>query len=162
MRYLRAAAVMVAAAAVLLWAFARQLRRGSMFFPERYPAGFSDTSSLPVQPEEHWLTTADGIRLHAWLFRAADPAAPLMLFCHGNGGNLAGRAPIAAQLAHRGMSVLLFDWRGYGKSDGTPTESGLYRDAEAAWRFASSLAHGSALVIYGESLGGPYAAWIAK
>ena len=153
---------MIAAAAVLLWAFARQLRRGSMFFPERYPAGLWDTSSLPVQPVEHWLTTTDGVRLHTWLFRAADPAAPLMLFCHGNGGNLGERAPIAAQLAKRGMSVLLFDWRGYGKSEGTPTESGLYRDAEAAFQFASRLTKNSGLVIYGESLGGPYAAWLAK
>lgn len=163
MRYLRAAAILITAAAVLLWAFARHLRRGSMFFPDRFPAGSWDVSNLPVQPEDHVFPSTDGVRLHSWLFRAADPAAPLMLFCHGNGGNLGERAPIAAELARRGMSVLLFDWRGYGKSEGTPTESGLYRDAEAAYQFARTLASDPRnIVVYGESLGGPYAADIAR
>ncbi|HEY3052634.1 MAG TPA: alpha/beta hydrolase [Thermoanaerobaculia bacterium] len=160
MRMLTTAAVIVVVAVVALYLFAQYVRRSSMFFPMRYPEGFWNTSALPIQPEEHWLTTADGVRLHAWLFRARGHDAPLLVYFHGNGGNLGERAPIASNLAARDISVLLFDWRGYGKSEGTPTESALYKDAIAAHDFARTIT--TKIALYGESLGGPYAAYIAK
>jgi uncharacterized protein len=144
-----------------LFGFAQHVRRSSMFFPDRFPLGDWDTSSLPVKPEEHFIEI-DGERLHAWLFRAAgrgDP--PLLVFCHGNAGNITGRAPLAAQLALRGVSVLLFDWRGYGKSSGRPNEDALFRDALAAYDFADKKIGAKQIVMYGESLGGPYAAYVA-
>ena len=160
MRLVVTAAVIVIFAAVGLYFFAQYLRRSSMFFPLRYPEGFWDTSALPVKPEEHWITASDGVKLHAWLFRARDGHAPLLVYFHGNGGNLGERSPIASTLASRGVSVLLFDWRGYGRSEGTPTEPGLFRDAIAAYDFARTISPN--LSVYGESLGGPYAAYVAK
>jgi len=137
-----------------LIAFAQFLRRTSMFFPERYPLGSWDSQ----RGEDVWLTTSDKVRLHGWLYRASDPQAPLLIFFHGNAGNITERAPIAIGMAQHGVSVLLFDWRGYGRSEGEPSESDLFKDAEAAYQFART----KNVVLYGESLGGPYAASVAK
>jgi uncharacterized protein len=150
--------IFLAVLAVALIAFAQFVRRTSMFFPDRYPAGNWEMPGA----EDQWLTTSDGVRLHGWLFRAADAQAPLLVFFHGNAGNITVRGPIASQLARRGVSTFLLDWRGYGRSDGSPSESGLFKDAEAAYAFATKLAPKERIALYGESLGGPYAAWIAK
>lgn len=131
-----------------------------MFFPARYPEGFWDTSALPVKPEDQWITTPDGVPLNAWLFRAKNADAPLLIYFHGNAGNLGERGPVASNIAARGVSVLVFDWRGYGKSGGTPTEDALFVDALAAYDFAHKLS--PKLSVYGESLGGPYAAFVAR
>ncbi len=148
------ALIFIAILLVALVAFAQFLRRTSMFFPERYPLGNWDAQ----RGEDVWITTRDKVRLHGWLYRAADPHAPLLLFFHGNAGNITERAPIASGFAQHGISVLLFDWRGYGRSEGEPSESALFDDAEAVYQYAKS----SDVVLYGESLGGPYAASIAK
>lgn len=145
----------------VVFAFAFFVRKNGMFFPDRFPGGRWDTTQWSVQPTDHWIITSDRVKLHAWLFRARDAQAPLVIWFHGNAGNLTNRAEMAAELARRGASVLLFDWRGYGKSEGRPSESGLFRDALAAFDFAQSL-HPPSLVLYGESLGGPYAAYVAK
>lgn len=131
-----------------------------MFFPSKYPVGEWDTSALGVRPSEHAFVTDDGVRLHAWFFTAGEKA-PALVWFHGNGGNLTDRAEMAAELARRGVSVFLFDWRGYGKSEGRPTENGLFRDSLAAWDTAAKLAPDAAMCGYGESLGGPYAAYVA-
>jgi uncharacterized protein len=159
-RVLAIVAIVVVVAAVAIYFFAQSVRRSSMFFPARYPEGAWDTTSFPVQPEEQWITTPDGVRLNGRLFRARDANAPLLVYFHGNAGNIGERGPIASNLAARGISVLLFDWRGYGKSDGTPTENALLIDALAAYDFAHKL--NPDLALYGESLGGPYAAFVAK
>jgi fermentation-respiration switch protein FrsA (DUF1100 family) len=159
-RTFAAAVVIVIVAAAAMYFFARYVRRNSMFFPLRYPEGFWDTAALPVKPEEQWFTAADGVRLNAWLFRARGPDAPLLIYFHGNAGNLGERGPVASSIASHGVSVLVFDWRGYGKSEGRPTESALYRDAIAAYEHGKHIANDISL--YGESLGGPYAAYVAK
>jgi len=142
---------------ILAYLFAQYARRTSMFFPSREgdwtaAAGRQDVS----------FPSRDGVRLHGWLFRAREPNAPLIVWCHGNAGNITDRAPMAAELARRGVSVFLFDWRGYGKSEGTPSEDVLYDDALAAHDFAVKSLGAKAIVMYGESLGGPYAAFVAK
>jgi fermentation-respiration switch protein FrsA (DUF1100 family) len=114
-----------------------------------------------VEPEERWFTTDDEVRLHAWFFRSKDAKAPVMIWFHGNAGNLTDRAEMAAELAQRGVSVFLFDWRGFGKSEGRASESGLFRDALAAHDFVKTLQPAS-IVLYGESIGGPYAAFVAR
>lgn len=159
-RVLAIAAIVLVLAAIAIYFFAQSVRRSSMFVPARYPEGTWDTTSFPVKPEEQWITTPDGVRLNAWLFRARDANAPLLVYFHGNAGNIGERGPIASSLAARGISVLLFDWRGYGKSDGTPTENALFTDALAAYDFAHKL--NPDVSLYGESLGGPYAAYVAK
>lgn len=137
-----------------------------MFVPSRFPEGVWDARGA----EDVTFLTSDGVRLHGWLFRSpfADRRSALLVYCHGNAGNITDRASIAAELARRGVSTLLFDWRGYGKSEGRPSESALLKDALAAYDFAAfgregprSGAEGPDIAMYGESLGGPYAAYVA-
>jgi fermentation-respiration switch protein FrsA (DUF1100 family) len=116
-----------------------------IFFPDR------SVSPPPAGVVERWLTTADGVRLHAWHAIAPD-GAPTLVWSHGNAGNIAGRAPILNALAARGLGVLAYDYRGYGRSAGTPNERGVYRDVEAA--YDSVAVPGARIVAFGESLGG--------
>lgn len=88
--------------------------------------------------EDVVLHTDDGLRLSAWFFPAAG-GGPAVLVCNGNGGDRTLRAPLAAALRDAGVSVLLFDYRGYGGNPGRPTEDGLAADAEPpgrSWRLA--------------------------
>ncbi len=147
---------------VSIYLFALFLRRTGMFFPDRFPTGRWDTKQFNVEPSEHTFTTSDGVRLHAWLFRAAAPSAPVMIWFHGNAGNLTDRAEMAAEFARRGISVFVFDWRGYGKSEGKATESKLFRDALAAHDYVKTTLAAPKIILYGESIGGPYAAYVAK
>lgn len=155
--------IIAAIAILILYLYAQLVRSTSMFFPDRFPAGRWDVSALAVRPEDVEFTTDDKVRLHGWLFRGQDPKPTInviFVWCHGNAGNITDRAQTAAELARRGFSVLTFDWRGYGKSEGSPSESSLFRDALAAYDFARSKTAGE-VVMYGESLGGPYAAYVA-
>jgi fermentation-respiration switch protein FrsA (DUF1100 family) len=155
---------LVAILIVLLFIFAQYVRRTSMFFPDRYPIGVWDAAAYGIAPQDETFAAADGVKLHGWLFRANDRAAPLIVWFHGNGGNLTNRAPIAAELARRGASVFVFDWRGYGKSEGRPSEGKLKLDALAAYDAATTRlgARPDDVVLYGESLGAPYAAFVAR
>jgi hypothetical protein len=103
----------------------------------------------------------DGIRLHAWYAPAPGPA-PVLVWSHGNGGNIGWRAQALSALAAEGLAVLAYDYRGYGRSGGRPTEDGVSLDAEAAWE--SLRADGVAptrIVAFGESLGGAIAIRLA-
>ncbi|HEY5611209.1 MAG TPA: alpha/beta hydrolase, partial [Thermoanaerobaculia bacterium] len=124
--------------AILVIAFlVNAMKKSTLFFPDRYPEGDWDVARLEIQPQDHFIETPDAVRLHAWHFAVPDSAAPLMIWFHGNGGNLTHRADFAVELARRGVSVLLFDYRGYGKSEGRPTEGGLYVDALAVHDYAT-------------------------
>lgn len=107
------------------------------------------------------LRTDDGVRLAAWAVGAGDN--PWIIYCHGNGGNMSDRLGTLQALRGLGVSVLMFDYRGYGRSEGEPSEAGLYRDAEAAWRWLTETRRVSPgdVVIWGESLGGGVATWLA-
>jgi hypothetical protein len=137
------------------------LRRTGMFFPDVYPAGRWDVKAWMIEPAEHYFKTPDGVKLHGWFFRAANPDAPVIVWCHGNAGNLTDRAEMAAEIAKRGVAVFLFDWRGYGRSEGKARENALLRDALAAHDYVRGLG-AKRIVMYGESIGGPYAAYVAK
>ena len=82
--------------------------------------------------DERAIVTDDGERLHGWWVAATAPRRGHVLFCHGNAGNVASRGAYARMLAAAGFDVLLFDYRGYGRSSGRPSEQGTYRDARAA------------------------------
>jgi len=118
---------------------------------------FQPDPSVGVPPpgvEERWLRTADGVRLHAWCVWGGDDA-PTLIWSHGNGVNIAGRADVLRQLAARGLNVVAYDYRGYGKSSGRPTEEGVYLDAAAAYDDARGRGVSAQRVIaFGESLGG--------
>lgn len=142
-------------------AFAQFLRRTGMFFPDRYPTGRWDVNAWMVTPAEHFFDTPDHVRLHAWWFHAPSPDARVMIWFHGNAGNLTDRAEMAAELASRGVSVFLFDYRGFGRSGGRASESKIFRDALAAHDYVRAHTR-QPIVLYGESIGGPYAAYVAK
>jgi fermentation-respiration switch protein FrsA (DUF1100 family) len=140
---------------------AHVLRRTGMFFPDRYPVGRWEREAFLIEPSEHSFVTADGVRLHAWRFDAKAADAPVMIWFHGNAGNLTDRADMAVEHAKRGISVFLFDYRGYGRSEGKASESRLLLDSLAAFDYVRS--QGSQeIVLYGESVGGPYAAYAAR
>jgi fermentation-respiration switch protein FrsA (DUF1100 family) len=109
------------------------------------------------------LATRDGVALHAW-YLPAEAARGALLFCHGNAGNIGDRLDMAARLHGLGFSVLLFDYRGYGKSEGAPSEEGTYLDAEAAydWLAHERAGSGAPIVAFGESLGGAVAIELAR
>jgi fermentation-respiration switch protein FrsA (DUF1100 family) len=107
------------------------------------------------------IATADGERLHGWLMATPSPRAHVLYF-HGNGGNLSVWAPVLTGLVRQGYAVFAFDYRGYGRSTGRPTEQGLYRDAEAAvTRFWADVPQDAPVVYWGRSLGGALATYAA-
>ena len=103
------------------------------------------------------LTASDGTRLVSWAMPADSGAGYWLLICHGNAGNIseAGRPFHYAGLRGLGLSLFAFDYRGYGESEGMPTEKGLYRDAEAAYRYLRDTLEVPAqrIVVFGHSLG---------
>jgi hypothetical protein len=131
-----------------------------VYFPSRALDG-GTPAALGLAYQDVALTSADGVRLHAWWVPAA-AARRSVLFLHGNAGNISHRLDKLAVLAGLDCSVFLLDYRGYGRSAGVPDEEGTYRDADAAyaWLRSRGLAAGS-IVAYGESLGGSIAADLA-
>jgi fermentation-respiration switch protein FrsA (DUF1100 family) len=118
---------------------------------------------LPVERVE--IRADDGVTLVAWVIRSEHASDPWLLICHGNGGNIseAGRPFHYAGLRDLGLNLLAFDYRGYGESEGKPTEPGLYRDAEAAFRYLrdSLGVDTDRIVIFGHSLGSAVAVELA-
>lgn len=103
----------------------------------------------------------DGTRLHGWFVPGGDRGVLLVL--HGNTGNVSTRLQSLRSWARLGVDVFLIDYRGYGKSEGTPDEAGLYSDALGAWRWLAATGGFAPerIVVLGRSLGGPVAAWLA-
>jgi uncharacterized protein len=132
-----------------------------VYFPT--PAISATPAHLRIPFEDVAFTTADSVRLTGWFVPAVRPKGTI-LFCHGNGGNISYLLE-TVKLAHSlGYHLLVFDYRGYGTSEGTPTEEGTYRDAEAAWDYLvkqRGLLPGT-IVLMGRSLGGGVAAWLAQ
>src|SRR5262249_52382734 len=149
--YVVAAVVLVAALMLtMLWVFQRKL----IYFPGSARAGRA--SEVMPDGRDVILKTSDGLELGAWFFPAeAAGRGVTVLVANGNAGNRSLRAPLAVALARAGLSVLLFDYRGFGGNPGTPTEDGLGRDARAAQRFLVEEAGVPPvrLLYYGESLG---------
>ena len=112
--------------------------------------------------EDVTLTTEDGVDLHGW-FVPRDGARQVLLFFHGNAGNISHRGASIAVFHELGLDVFIPDYRGYGRSGGSPDEQGLYKDARAAWRWLTE-ERGYApedIIIFGRSLGGAVAAHLA-
>lgn len=108
------------------------------------------------------LTSKGGVKIYGWWVPSTKPRG-VVLFCHGNGGNISYLLD-TAEIFHRlGLSSLLFDYRGYGKSEGHPSEDGTYQDAEAAWNYLVETRNikSENIIIFGRSLGGPIAARLA-
>jgi len=156
---LSVAALLIAAyscASWYLWAKQREL----IFFPGRDVA--RNPGALQLQFEEVWLPVAasEFAALNGWWLRSDDAVAPALLFLHGNDLNIAGNIEHVARLRRMGFSVLIVDYRGYGKSvGGFPSERQVYEDAETAWNYLirDLRAEPGRAFIYGHSLGGAVA-----
>jgi fermentation-respiration switch protein FrsA (DUF1100 family) len=138
-----------------------RLERSLLFRPAIYPEG--DWQPADLIHEEAWFKSADGTRLHGWFCPAANPRA-VVLYLHGNAGNVTCLKDTARLLQEKlGVSVLVFDYRGYGRSDGTPSEEGILADARAArrWLAARTGLDERDLVLLGRSLGGAVAVDLA-
>ena len=151
---------LIAYALMLLLVFLFQSRL--VYFPHvaRELVGTPKVAGLEF--EEVRLRTADDVVLHGWWVPAREPRGAALIF-HGNAGNISHRIGYLTMFARLGYSSLLVDYRGYGKSGGAPSEEGTYRDAEAAWLHLVETRKVAArdIVIFGESLGGAVATWLA-
>jgi uncharacterized protein len=139
-----------------------RILNSQLFFPSRQILATPAQAELAF--EDVGFHTTDGERLHGWWMpaRSGSPVAHV-LFAHGNGGNVGDRVMHAALLCAAGLDVLLFDYRGYGRSSGRPSEAGTYRDAHAARSALLGRAgvRPDRVVYLGESLGGAVALALA-
>jgi fermentation-respiration switch protein FrsA (DUF1100 family) len=140
------------------WMFIQQ--PGMIFFPYR---------NLDATPAD-WgyayqdvsLVSSDAVKLHGWYIPHPE-AERVLLFFHGNAGNVSHRGESIAIFHRLGLNVLILDYRGYGRSEGSPSEQGLYRDAAAAWAYLTGERgfDPEQIVVFGRSLGGAVAAQLA-
>jgi len=125
-----------------------------VFFPAPSSASDLTPAQAGVHVEDVFITTSDGVKIHAW-FAAAEGASLTILYFHGNAGNLSLRLPNIGWLQQLPANVLAVDYRGFGKSAGRPTEEGVYRDAVAAYDYLVSERKipPEQIVVLGQSLG---------
>ena len=144
--------ILIIAIPIFLFFSTRFLEHRSLYFP------FGNISATPedigLDHEDINIVTNDGIRLSAW-FIPSENSRAVLLFCHGNGGNISHRLQKIAIFNRLGLDILIFDYRGYGKSSGKPSEKGLYIDAEAVYDHMVNERKIPPIKIigYGESLG---------
>ncbi|MEO7559296.1 MAG: alpha/beta hydrolase [Nitrosospira sp.] len=135
---------------------------GLIYYPEpgRNIIAAPDYVGLAYESVE--ISTTDGETLHGW-FVPAPAAKGTVLFFHGNAGNISHRMEYLLMFHRLGYNTFIFDYRGYGQSSGSPSESGTYLDAQSAWRYLTETKNvpPARIVLFGESLGGAVAAWLA-
>ena len=147
---LRTTLLTVAGIVALLMIFEEKL----IYFPAKDGVGASPG-------EDVWLTTSDGVKVHGWYFPHPKARATI-LHLHGNAGNLEDRRDLVKRLRELGVNVMAIDFRGYGKSEGSPGEAGLYADSRAAYDWLLTKTTADKIVIHGESLGGGPACELAS
>jgi fermentation-respiration switch protein FrsA (DUF1100 family) len=113
--------------------------------------------------EDVELLTEDKVRLHGWFIPGDNPRGTLLFF-HGNAGNISHRLDSIAIFNRMNLDVFIFDYRGYGQSEGQPGEDGTYLDAEAAWFYLveARAVDADEIIVFGRSLGASIAAWLAS
>jgi len=147
---LRTTAICYAAIIILAMLFENRL----IYFPTRDGVGASPG-------EEVWLTAADGVKIHGWYFPHPQAKATI-LHLHGNAGNLEHRRDLIRNLQQLGVNVMAIDFRGFGKSEGSPNEAGVYADSRAAYDWLLQKTTADKIVLHGESLGGGPACELAS
>lgn len=131
-----------------------------VFFPQR---AFDFTpEGMHLNHEEVYFDTEDGKRLHGWFF-PLDGDFPVILFCHGNAGNISHRLDNVELLVNHKLQVFIFDYRGYGNSSGKPSEKGIYADGLAAYDYLIGKRGltPNRIIIFGRSLGAAVAIEVA-
>ena len=161
-----ASSLLIGGAVLLALDVGRRLfRRAQLFEPERNPVRSWKPEDYGI-PREHaeelWFETDDGEILYGWYCRSENPIASA-LYCHGNTGNLSNTAHVMPHLLDAGINVLLFDYRGFGRSSGSPSLSGIIDDGVTAARLHEQLRPKDLpSILYGYSLGGAIAAQIIR
>jgi fermentation-respiration switch protein FrsA (DUF1100 family) len=145
-RVLRTAGLALGLAFILGAGFVMLFEDSFIYFPTKGHVGAGPG-------EDVFLTTSDGVRIHAWHVTHPDAKVTLLWF-HGNAGNLAGRRDMLLELRDLPANVLAVDYRGYGRSEGSPSEAGLYADARAAYDWLCARIPAGRIVVFGKSLGG--------
>ena len=150
--------LLISYAALMILLYFMQERM--IYFPDREIRETPGHLGLPY--EEIVFEAGDGVSLSGWYIPATAERG-IILFCHGNAGNISHRLDSLKIFHDLGMSVLIFDYRGYGKSEGRPSETGTYLDASAAWDYLVDVKRKSParIIIFGRSLGGAVAAELA-
>ncbi|AQU83531.1 MAG: alpha/beta hydrolase [Halomonas sp.] len=148
-------ALIYALVVALMWAFQDRL----LYLPNAGREHIATPADRGLAWEAVTLTTEDDVALDAWWIPAPEPRASLLFF-HGNAGNISHRLESIAQFHRLGLSVLIIDYRGYGRSEGRPSEAGTALDARAAWHWLRDEAKQEAdeIVLFGRSLGAAVAA----
>lgn len=146
--------ILIIAASLILFFFGvRFLEYESLYYP--MPKIEYTPKAIGLEYEDVRIKTSDGVRISGW-FVPSESSRAVLLFCHGNGGNISHRLDKISMLNRLGVDLLMFDYRGYGASEGRPSEEGLYLDAEAMYDYLiqeKNVPSGK-IVGYGESLGG--------
>lgn len=154
--------LIIGVALLVVGILARIFENKFIYFPPRYPEGWTSPSAYALPVEDLWLTDGDGVRINAWFL--ADSASPkALLWFHGNAENIGMGLEQMKALSRLGINVLAIDFRGYGKSEGSPSEAGVYLDGEAGYQYLVESRHFEPrnIFIYGHSLGGAVATEVA-
>src|SRR5262245_34460153 len=126
----------------------------SMLYVRTTERPMLNIATLEPKREIVCINTPDGLPLRAWYFRPSQAGAPVVLYLHGNAGDIGNHIPWAKFLIDAGYGVLALEYRGYGGNPGSPTEAGLYDDARGAFAFLKQQGIAdSRVVLFGESLG---------
>lgn len=123
----------VLAGGIIFFACYPRIENFFVFFPQKQ-LDFQP-ADLGLSAEDVFVDVDDEARIHGWFFAPPDDQAPVLLFCHGNAGNISHRLDNVRHLQRHGLGVLLFGYRGYGRSTGRPSEKGVYRDGLAAYEY---------------------------
>lgn len=146
---LKGAVIVYAMVAGILW-----FMQDSMLYHRSDGAPMLNDPTLLPKREIVCLTTADGLNLRSWYFKAARADMPTVVFFHGNAGDIGNHLPFAKFLIEAGTGLLALEYRGYGGNPGKPREAGLIEDGRAAFAFLKARGiPDSSVVLYGESLG---------
>jgi hypothetical protein len=126
-----------------------------IFHPSRYPEGYWNPASTGVPAQDVYFMAEDGVKLHGWFIPAPNAVATWLWF-HGNAGNLSHRLDNIQRLKPLNLNIFIFDYRGYGRSEGEPDEQGIYKDSKAAYKKVLEMDTVSvdSLFFFGRSLGG--------
>ena len=137
--------------------------RRIIYHPHKYPEGNWNSSSSSVSREDVHFTASDGVRLHGWYIPSAGAKATLLWF-HGNAGNITHRLGNIEMLKPLNLNIFIFDYRGYGKSEGEPDEKGIYSDSQAAYDWLVKVKNilPEEIILFGRSLGGICAVEVAS
>ena len=142
---------------LLLFLFQRYL----IYFPDKNL--IFNPGQVGLTYEDIYVRTADKENIHGW-FIPAESSKGVLLFCHGNAGNISHRLESIQIFNQLSLDVLIFDYRGFGKSSGSPDEEGTYKDAAAIWQYLTTPREytQTEIIIFGRSLGSGVASWLAR